>query len=1054
MLQHISHPAFISSPHYHTPCIDPVSYAGLSAHADEEKSLATKPLDSTIFASASPPSQEHTPEARRLDTRSRSGDSPRESKSVPLDGHLPSPVGSEAGKENTAGLAETLGEAGQCAVKLEEVLEGSAAGSFSTCASSVETASTENEGGGCCKFSADTAAFPKPAVVTGSVLVPSEEALHAELETFELLAQLRTLARRWALHQDNFFFHWNCLRSEWKARGAGFPVVTKPEEPKTNTQRVMGAKSPGSADILVVQERSDAAKDLVDTLCSFLPKLWNKNRQIAAGCQNPWVTGLLQQLDARRRATDPSYTPLNRFLSVPSVGAPVARMDALSRQESCRTISSEAKTSEEPEGQRNASFTEYGWRPNPAQARPLQETERQPGVTTEGFSGCGGQPIPALTSSCPHPSARESVTAAFSHSAAVHDATPSLPASPAAAAATRAIRAAAASLSATSIWGGSVCRRDTESLSTSICCKGALRGRETCCSSHMEAPTHSEEPPAQACVCQGSLDRYGPFGAPRCRFSCGSCSSTGSSSRTDRMAFAAWMRRRPRACPGERKVHRCGGPIQRFRLSEFSCQGRDVSPSAAPFCRPRCVCGGSKCPMNGCNIPIPPDDHDPEGRTTFQGLDRQAVLHGTLQEATEGFPLSACREPSRRGPWVAARPLSPILPSRTWPASTVHPPSRYSCNMHQQIHEHDRDTQVVSFAATGHSHHDDAEQQQQLLLHLPARVAPSLVGPTGSPEELLCDGSAPPIEAISSQPDPHSSQDSPYNSGNTEGIEQQDPHIQDVSRPYELQEQTPQDLQAPSFDECAVKWEVTPPPQPVEHGEPQAANGWWMPPSGPKNEMLATDAEIDSAGCRPFIAVPDKQPFGQPQLTSEASKPGGNDEAAPAMLQDGCIVQAAHSLAVPSMNGNGSYEGSSPKAVRKASHIVVEDAGMRLSFVARKGVYYDKRRRLWRANWKENGRIHTKGFSVHDYRSHQAARQKAIEFRERKEQEIEIYHQPRSPRALHDEEWTLKFQHPRAHPPLDNTLAMPGNLLDSGVLDVSGRGQLTDIPGDDSGSSR
>ena len=67
-----------------------------------------------------------------------------------------------------------------------------------------------------------------------------------------------------------------------------------------------------------------------------------------------------------------------------------------------------------------------------------------------------------------------------------------------------------------------------------------------------------------------------------------------------------------------------------------------------------------------------------------------------------------------------------------------------------------------------------------------------------------------------------------------------------------------------------------------------------------------------------------------------------------------------------STGGLDSEGNKSPKApTRKSSHIVVEDSGLCLSFVARKGVYYDKRRRLWRANWKENGRIHTKGFSVH-----------------------------------------------------------------------------------------
>ena len=75
-----------------------------------------------------------------------------------------------------------------------------------------------------------------------------------------------------------------------------------------------------------------------------------------------------------------------------------------------------------------------------------------------------------------------------------------------------------------------------------------------------------------------------------------------------------------------------------------------------------------------------------------------------------------------------------------------------------------------------------------------------------------------------------------------------------------------------------------------------------------------------------------------------------------------------HSL--QGVSSSGSCEGNITRAVRKTSHIVVEDAGMQFSFVARKGVYYDKRRRLWRANWKENGRIHTKGFSVHGTLSH------------------------------------------------------------------------------------
>ncbi|OEH74161.1 hypothetical protein cyc_00043 [Cyclospora cayetanensis] len=169
----------------------------------------------------------------------------------------------------------------------------------------------------------------------------------------------------------------------------------------------------------------------------------------------------------------------------------------------------------------------------------------------------------------------------------------------------------------------------------------------------------------------------------------------------------------------------------------------------------------------------------------------------------------------------------------------------------------------------------------------------------------------------------------------------------------------------------------------------------------------------------------------------EAENPGGllcdpaySDAALepPMSLNESMVVDSteAEQLAtyIPSsapsslVRCNVGGEGAAPKAVRKSSHIVVEDAGMRLSFVARKGVYYDKRRRLWRANWKENGRIHTKGFSVHDYLSHEAARQKAIEFRERKEQEIELYQQIRSPRTFTDEDWNFKPQTQRAPSPM------------------------------------
>lgn len=62
-----------------------------------------------------------------------------------------------------------------------------------------------------------TEAGTEPAIEAPAA-APTGEALHAELKTFELLTHLRTVARRWALYHDNFFFHWDRLCSEWKAR--------------------------------------------------------------------------------------------------------------------------------------------------------------------------------------------------------------------------------------------------------------------------------------------------------------------------------------------------------------------------------------------------------------------------------------------------------------------------------------------------------------------------------------------------------------------------------------------------------------------------------------------------------------------------------------------------------------------------------------------------------------------------------------------------------------------------------------------------------------------
>lgn len=79
---------------------------------------------------------------------------------------------------------------------------------------------------------------------------------------------------------------------------------------------------------------------------------------------------------------------------------------------------------------------------------------------------------------------------------------------------------------------------------------------------------------------------------------------------------------------------------------------------------------------------------------------------------------------------------------------------------------------------------------------------------------------------------------------------------------------------------------------------------------------------------------------------------------------------------------------SNPKPKKRTGYYDLEIDGVVASFEARKGVYYDKSRKLWRANWKENGKIQTKGFSVNEYKSVQLARQKAIEWREKKEAEL------------------------------------------------------------------
>lgn len=169
----------------------------------------------------------------------------------------PATLGSIWGEEK-AEIITALGKPEPCAVKPEKVPESTAAGS-STAASRGESVAGDSEVGGCSTISADAALPLKLDVVPGSASVPSKEALHSELRTFELLTQLRAVARRWALHQDNFFFHWNRLCSEWKAR-------EKKADTKSNSAQVMEAKVPVHTDSLHAQQRSETSNDSVDIL--------------------------------------------------------------------------------------------------------------------------------------------------------------------------------------------------------------------------------------------------------------------------------------------------------------------------------------------------------------------------------------------------------------------------------------------------------------------------------------------------------------------------------------------------------------------------------------------------------------------------------------------------------------------------------------------------------------------------------------------------------------------------------------------------------------------
>lgn len=79
-----------------------------------------------------------------------------------------------------------------------------------------------------------------------------------------------------------------------------------------------------------------------------------------------------------------------------------------------------------------------------------------------------------------------------------------------------------------------------------------------------------------------------------------------------------------------------------------------------------------------------------------------------------------------------------------------------------------------------------------------------------------------------------------------------------------------------------------------------------------------------------------------------------------------------------------------------------------------------------------------------DYRSHQAARQKAIEFRELKEQEIEIYQQARSPKGQQENSWASRTQQQPTHrmrTPNASSYVRPVNGRARGSLETEAQGK-------------
>ena len=587
---------------------------------------------------------------------------------------------------------------------------------------------------------------------------------------------------------------------------------------------------------------------------SFLPKLWNQ-RPHPGGPQNPAVVAAVQQLDARRRAIDETYLPLNRFLSVPSMTSVVARSTALRRQDSCRTLSIEAVHWEEPEGERSVSGASAG--------------------------GGGGRPDPLQSSRWPDISAGASSTSVGTvgiqravQGNSILPCTPSPPGSPAAVAAARAIRALAATFPVTESWCPPRCSQGIEDPGGCSCCNKGWEGGKVCCPSIMGASTRPEELAPDEPVCCGSLDRSFRSAALRSealRYSCGWCSgcirnSNNNTNCPEVRAVAAWVRRPPPACPDKNSVHHCGSQIQQLVSPGCSQEGGLLDDSTGRCCSPHRVVGASKCPANGCSTPTTLEEQDVAGGGSVRGLCREGVLQVALQRATEGPLLSPSSEGRRQAPWTI-RLSSPSPRQRSWPAPPVLSGSAYSSDVPHEQH-HDGSAGKSSCSPNAYHPHQPADFQQQQQLHISMGSSPTASQVAGG----LLRGVASSSGARRLQP-------APTPNGCYAGSCRRRPDLakprrqqqQNHERLYHPREQSPLQQRQGVLRDCGPTWEE-PPPLAAEQ-VPQAHSGWWVTPAEAKPKEASAWGEVLCADGRP-CSVAEKRPFPQPCLVPDVANVG------------------------------------------------------------------------------------------------------------------------------------------------------------------------------------